>query len=103
LVFDNPSDVDVPTVGEEGYPPGFGPVQMDPSTPPEDTNQTVDDDASFKCCLDNFTKAMVCKRDSPLIYEPPMQPLAKSVLPWQSRRLAAQSLSEYLLLSEVRC
>jgi hypothetical protein len=34
LMFDDSSGVDAATVGEVGYPPGFGPVQMDPSTPP---------------------------------------------------------------------
>ena len=34
------------------------------------------------------------KRDSPLIREPPKQPPAKLILSWQSRRLAAQSLSQ---------
>jgi hypothetical protein len=76
-----PLDVDAPTVGEEGC---FGPVHTDPSTPSGDTHQTVDDD---------FTMAVVCKRDSPLIHEPPKQPPAKPVLPWRSRRLAARSLS----------
>ena len=80
-MFDDPSGFDAPTVGEEGYPPGFGPVQTDPSTSPGDTHQTVDDDASFKRRLDNFTKAVVCKRGSPLIREPPKQPSAKAVLP----------------------
>ena len=88
-MFDNPLGVDAPTMGEEGC---FGPVQTDPSTPPGDTHQTVDDDASFKRRLDNFTKAVVCKRDSPMIREPPKQPPAKP-LSWRSRRLAAQSLS----------
>jgi hypothetical protein len=93
LVFDDPSGVDAPTMGEEGYPPGFGPVHTDPSTPLGDTHQAVDDDASFKRHLDNFTKAVVCKRDSLLIREPPKQPPAKPVLPWQKKWLAAQSLS----------
>jgi hypothetical protein len=51
-------------------------------TPPGDTHQIVDDDVSFKRRLNNFTKAVVCKRDSPLIREPPKQPPAKPVLPW---------------------
>ena len=89
-MFDDPSGVDAPTVGEEGC---FGPVHMDPSTLPGDTHQTVDDDASFKRRLNNFTKTVVCTRDSPLIREPPKQPPAKPVLPWRSRWLAAQSLS----------
>jgi hypothetical protein len=55
-------------VGEEGC---FSPVQTDPSTAPRNTHQIVDKDASFKRCLDNFTKMVVCKRDSPLIREPP--------------------------------
>jgi hypothetical protein len=49
-------------------------------------------DDSFKRCLDNFTKKVVCKRDSLLIREPPKQPPAKTVLPLRSRRLVAQSL-----------
>jgi hypothetical protein len=57
-----------------------------------DTHQTVDDDVSFKRRLDNFTMVVVCKRDSLLIREPPKQPSAKPVLPWRSRRLAAQSV-----------
>jgi hypothetical protein len=86
LVFDDPSGIDVPMVGEEGC---FGPIHTDPSTPPGDTHQTVDDDVSFKRRLSNFTKAVVCKRDSPLIRGPPNQSPAKPVLPWRRRRLAA--------------
>jgi hypothetical protein len=99
LVFDATLVVDAPTVGEEGYPLGFGPI--DPlvdadldSTPPVDGHQIMDNDDSFKCCLDNFTKKVVCKRDSLLIHEPPKQPPAKVVLPWQSRWLVAKSLSQ---------
>ena len=88
-MFDDPSGIDAPTMGEEGC---FGPVLPDPSTLPGDTHQTVDDDVSFKRHLDNFTMAVVRKRDSPLIREPPKQPPAKP-LSWRSRRLAAQSLS----------
>jgi hypothetical protein len=57
-----------------------------------DGHQIVDNDDSFKRGLDNFTKKVVRKRDSPLIREPPKQPPAKAVLPWRRRRLAAQSL-----------
>jgi hypothetical protein len=84
-----------PTVGEEDYPPGFGPIHitMDPSTLQGDAHQTVDNDASFKRRLDNFTKAVVRKRASPLIRELPKPPPTKAVLPLWSKRLAAQSLS----------
>ena len=52
-MFDDPSGVDAPTVGEEGW---LG-----------DTHQTVDNDTSFKRRLDNFTKTVVRKRAFPLI------------------------------------
>jgi hypothetical protein len=53
LVFDATSVVDAPTVGGEGYPPGFGPVDLPAdadleSTPPVDGHQIVDNDDSFK-------------------------------------------------------
>ena len=60
-----------------------------PSSPPGVTHQAVDNDDSAKRRLDNFISNVTHKRDSPLIREPP----AKPVLPWRSRRLAAQSLS----------
>ena len=43
--------------------------------------------------LDSFINEVTRKRDSPLIREPPKQPPAKPVMPWRSRRLAAQPLS----------
>jgi hypothetical protein len=52
----------------------------------------VSDDTA-KRRLDNFIGKVTCKRDSPLIREPPKQPPAKLVLLWRSRRLAAQPLS----------
>jgi hypothetical protein len=52
----------------------------------------VSDDTT-KCCLDSFINEVTRKRDSPLIREPPKQPLAKAVLLWWSRRLAAKPLS----------
>jgi hypothetical protein len=67
-----------------------------------DGHQIVDNDDSFKRRLDNFTQKLVCKRDSPLIREPPKQPPAKAVMPWWSRQLAAQSSLAYLLPSEAR-
>jgi hypothetical protein len=53
----------------------------------------VDNDGSVECRLNSFINKVMHKRDSPLIREPPKQPLAKPVLPWRSRRLAAESLS----------
>jgi hypothetical protein len=53
----------------------------------------VDNDGSAERRLDNFINIVTRKRDSPLIHEPPKQPPAKPVLPWRSRRLAAESLS----------
>ena len=52
----------------------------------------MDNDATAKRCLENFTKKVVRKRPSPLIREPPKSPPAKVVLPLQSKRLAAQTL-----------
>jgi len=63
------------------------------SSPPGVTHQAVDNDDSAKRRLDGFINNVTCKRDSPLIHEPPKQPPAKPVLPWRSMRLAAQSLS----------
>ena len=63
------------------------------SSPPGVTHQAVDYDASAKRRLDSFINNVTRKSDSPLIREPPKQPPAKAVLPWRSRRLAAQSLS----------
>ena len=82
------------TTTEHSYPPGFGPADLTvdagpPNSPPVDGHQTVDKDGSAKCRLDSFINKVMRKRDSPLIREPP----AKPVLPWRSRRLAAQSLS----------
>ena len=96
LVFNDPLGVNAPVVGEEHYPLGFGPVHLttDPNAPPGDGHQTVDNDDSFKCLLNNFTKAVVRKKASPLICEPPKPPLAKTVLPLRSKRLAAQSLPQ---------
>jgi hypothetical protein len=98
LVFDATSTVDAPTVGGEGYPPGFSPVDLPvdadlDSTSPVDGHHIMDNDDSFKRRLDNFTKKVVRKRDSPLIRQLPKQPPAKAVLPWRSKRLVAQSLS----------
>ena len=86
---------------EHSYPPGFGPVDLtvdaDPlSSPPVDTYRTVDNDNSAKRRLDSFINKVTRKRNSPLIHEPPKQPPAKAMLPWRSRRLAAQSLSRVL-------
>ena len=83
---------------ELSHPPGFGPVHRmvyagPPSSPPVDTHPTEDNDDSAKRRLDSFINEVTRKRDSPLIREPPKQPPAKPVMPWQSRRLAAQPLS----------
>ena len=69
-MFNTTSGVDAPTVGEEDYPPGVGLVDLTAdadldSTPSVDGNQIVDNDNSFKRRLDNFTKKVVRKRDSP--------------------------------------
>ena len=53
----------------------------------------MDNDGSAKRRINIFINKVTCKRDSPLIREPPQQPPAKTMLPWQSRRLVAQSLS----------
>jgi hypothetical protein len=44
--------------------------------------------------LKSFTRRVLKKVDSPLILEPSKQPPAKPVLPWLSRRLVAQRLSQ---------
>ena len=95
LVFNDPSGVDAPAVGEEDYPPGFDPVHLftDPSTSLGDGLQTVDNDGSFKRLLGNFTKVVVRKRAFPLICVSPKLPPAKVVLSLWSKHLAAQSLS----------
>ena len=85
-MFNTTSGVDAPTVGEEGYPPGVDPVDLTAdadldSTPSVDGNQIVDNDDSFKRRLDNFTKKVVRKRDSPQIQESPKQRPTKAVLP----------------------
>ena len=50
-------------------------------------------DSSTARRLKSFTKRVVKKVDYPVIREPPKQPPAMPVLPWRSRRLAAQRLS----------
>ena len=65
-------------------------------SPSVDTHPTEDNDDSAKRRLDSFINEVTRKRDSPLIREPPMQPPAKPVMPWRSRRLAAQPLSRVL-------
>ena len=63
------------------------------STPPRE-DRTVDvSDSSAARCLKSFTRRMLKKVDSSLIREPPKQPPAKPMMPWRSRRLAAQGLS----------
>jgi hypothetical protein len=57
------------------------------------THLAVDNDGSTKHRLDSFINEVTCKTDYPLIREPPKQPPAKPMVPWQSRRLAAQGLS----------
>lgn len=95
LVFNDPSGIDAPTVGEEDYPPGFSPVHlfMDPSTLLGDGLQTVDNDGSFKRRLGHFTKVVVRKRAFSLIRVSPKPSPTKVVLSLWSKRLAAQSLS----------
>jgi hypothetical protein len=66
------------------------------SSPPVDTHEAVNNDGFAKRRLDNFINKVTRRKDSPLICESPKQPPAKPVLPWQSRRLAAQSLSRVL-------
>jgi hypothetical protein len=61
--------------------------------PPVDSPSSDVSDDTAKRRLDNFIGKVTCKRDSPLIREPPKQPPAKPVLLWRSRRLAAQPLS----------
>ena len=101
---------------EHSCPPGFGPVDPTvdagpPSSPSVDTHQTVDNDDSTKRRLDSFIYKVMRKRDSSLIHEPHKQRPAKPVLPWRSRRLAAQSLSrvsaskqgEMLIMQRMGC
>ena len=66
------------------------------STPPREDRTVYVSDSSAARRLKSFTRRMLKKVDSPLIREPPKQPPAKSVLPWRSRRLAAQRLSRVL-------
>jgi len=94
-----PSGVDVSTEDEKGYPPDFGPPK--PTTnvdllrmPPWDHHPVVVSDTSAACCLKNFIKRVLQKVESPLIHQPPKRPsTAKPMLPLQSQRLVAQSLS----------
>ena len=51
------------------------------SSPPGVTHQAMDNDDSAKLRFDSFINNVTHKRDSPLIREPPKQPLAKPVLP----------------------
>jgi hypothetical protein len=86
---------------EPSYPPNFRPIDLTvdagpPSSPPVDTHEAMNNDGSAKHRLDSFINKVTCRRDSPLIRELPKQPLAKPVLPWRSKRLAAQSLSRVL-------
>jgi hypothetical protein len=54
-------------------------------------DRTIDvSDSSAARRLKSFTRLVLKKVDSLLIREPPKKPLAKSVLPLRSRRLAAQ-------------
>jgi hypothetical protein len=63
------------------------------STPsPEDRTINVSDSSAARR-LKTFTRCVLKKVDSSLIREPPKQPPAKPVMPWWSRRLAAQRLS----------
>jgi hypothetical protein len=54
----------------------------------------MDNDNSAKRHLDSFINEVTHKWDPPLIREPPKQPPANLVLPWRSRWLPAQSLSQ---------
>jgi hypothetical protein len=61
---------------EEGYPPGFDPVDLTtdagpPTTPPVDTRQSMDNDVSTARRLENFINKVTRKRASLLIREPP--------------------------------
>ena len=82
---------------EVGGLPGFGSakhtVDADMfSTPPRE-DHTVDVSDTFPARrLKSFMRVLK-KVDSSLIREAPKQPPARPVLPWWSRRLAAQSLS----------
>jgi len=73
--------MDLPeTHTEHNYPPGFGPANLTmdagpPSSPPVDGHKTVDNDGFAKRRLDSFINKVKRKRDSPLIREPPKQPL----------------------------
>jgi hypothetical protein len=81
-----------------GDTPSFGPAELTADANMFSTlrreDYTVDvNDNSTARRLKSFTRRVRKKVDSPLICEPPKQPPATSVLPWRSRRLAAQSLS----------
>ena len=61
---------------------------------PRDHHPVVVSDTSAARCLKNFIKRVLQKVESPLIHQPPKQPsTAKPMLPLQSQRLVAQSLS----------
>jgi hypothetical protein len=70
----------------------------------------VDNDDSAKRRLDNFINKVTRKRDSPLIHEPPKQPLAKLALSWQSMRwqlrvsrVPASERGEVLIMQRMAC
>jgi hypothetical protein len=92
------SSADAPTQDEVGDTPSFGPAELTADANIFSTLRREDyavdvNDSSTARRLKSFTRRVRKKVDSPLIREPPKQPPATSVLPWQSRRLAAQSLS----------
>ena len=68
-------------------------LQTPPLRPIQWAVDSPKNDNFAKRRLDSFINKVTRKRDSPLIREPPKQLPAKPVLPWRSRRLAAQNLS----------
>lgn len=77
-----------------GSPPGFGPTEPASvadmfSTPPREDHTVGVSDSSAACHLKSFTRHVLKKVDSSLIWEPPKRPLVKPVLPMRSKRLVA--------------
>jgi hypothetical protein len=83
---------------DKDYLPGFGLAELIAGAgllmPPWDNHLLIDNDASTARYLENFTKQVLWKNASSLIYKLPKPPSsAKAVLLLWSKRLAAHSLS----------